>query len=126
MAGNGLLELAVVGAPDLDELVGRRTSQPLAIGTELNRGHGLGVTGQRELERVVGLETGRGAIPATATLVWVGSTIARSRRRRRCRGIHHDRHSGVHDFHQLLGSFVLLLSNRRMSNETNNKRTRFY
>ena len=36
VAGNRLLELAVVSAPDLDELVGRGRGQPLAVGREFD------------------------------------------------------------------------------------------
>ena len=36
VAGDGLLELAIVGAPDLDEFVGGRACQPLAVGAELD------------------------------------------------------------------------------------------
>ena len=54
VAGDGLLELSVVGAPDLDELVGRRAGQPLTVWTELDRGNCFCVAGKGELERVIG------------------------------------------------------------------------
>lgn len=34
---NGFLKLAIVGSPDLDKLVGRRRSEPFAVGRELYR-----------------------------------------------------------------------------------------
>ena len=44
MSGDRLLEFAVVGSPDLDQLVSAGGGQPLTIGTELHSGHGFGVT----------------------------------------------------------------------------------
>ena len=55
MTGNGLLKLAVVGAPDFDELVGRGRSQPFAVGGELDGGNGLCMAGEGKFERVIGL-----------------------------------------------------------------------
>ena len=54
VAADGLLELAVVGAPDLDELVGTRARQPLAVRTELDGRNCFRVTCESELECVVG------------------------------------------------------------------------
>ena len=55
VTGNGLLKLAVVGAPDFDKLVGRGRSQPFAVGGKLDGRDGLRVAGQGKLERVIGL-----------------------------------------------------------------------
>ena len=66
MAGDCLLELPVVGAPDLDQLVGPTAGQPLAIGGELDAGDRLGVASQGELQHVVRLQVGAGLGGATA------------------------------------------------------------
>jgi len=58
VAGNGLLEFAVVSAPDFDQLVGGGRGQPFAVGREFDGRNGFRVTGQSEFEGVVGL--GRG------------------------------------------------------------------
>ena len=58
MTGNGLLEFAVVGAPDFDQFVGGGRGQPFAVGREFDGRDGFRVTGQSEFQGVVGL--GRG------------------------------------------------------------------
>ena len=58
MAGDRLLELPVVGAPHLDQLVRPAAGKPLAVGRELDAGHGLGVARQGELQHVAGLQVG--------------------------------------------------------------------
>ena len=75
MSGDGLLELAVVGAPDLDEFVGGRGGQPLPVGTELDGGDRLRVSRQRELERVVGADAATAGLAAAFHPVDVGGVL---------------------------------------------------
>ena len=66
VARDRLLELPVVGAPHLDQLVRPTAGQPLPVGGELDAGDGLGVARQGELQHVVRLQVRAGLGGATA------------------------------------------------------------
>lgn len=55
---DGLLKLAIIGTPNLDQFVSRRTGKPLSIGAELDRRDSFGVASKSKLQGVIGFQFG--------------------------------------------------------------------